>query len=517
MKLTVYIVDDEPMALRYLEMLLKGTTQELEVIGTAPNGVKAITEIARLRPDFVFADISMPVMDGLKMSEEVLKQNPAQKIFILTAYRDFEYAKKSVGIGVADYILKNELSERILDDLISKHVPDLDKERRRQHTVMETNLRNYFLSDTSQIVREEFYQDKPMQRYVLFYIAPRPEIVLKHQEPGPGKCADCFRIENSIAEEGIVCRAFIQMFTNEYCGIFFIQENVADVEWKCKKVAEHIMINLAENLAGYLCLISSPVSQFSKLQSIYSRLRSTMGYLYDSKKEICLEREILPKKVPEKKMNHDLRLANWKQFLERGDSEEAAACLDTYLSEIREFLGVWEYTERIKEICRHIKTLQKREKLSPGILNIEAVYTDVELLEQDIKESQNRYLTELRRRRESHYSKHIILAQEYIHNHYSDNISISDIAGAAGISEGHLRRCFKKELNVSVLNYLTDYRLNCAKILLKDSTENIDSIWEKAGFMSAQYFSYVFKKKEGITPRDYRKSAGREDEKQQDE
>ena len=97
MKQTVYIVDDEPMAIRYLEMLLKGTSLDVEVVGTAINGVRAIPEINRLQPDFVFVDISMPVMNGLQMSREVLKQNPLQKIFILTAYRDFEYARKRVG------------------------------------------------------------------------------------------------------------------------------------------------------------------------------------------------------------------------------------------------------------------------------------------------------------------------------------------------------------------------------------------------------------------------------------
>ena len=93
MKLTIYIVDDEPMAIRYLETLLKGTGLEIVIAGKASNGVKAVSEILKLHPDFVFADISMPVMNGLEMSEHVLKQNPSQKIFLLTAYRDFEYAK----------------------------------------------------------------------------------------------------------------------------------------------------------------------------------------------------------------------------------------------------------------------------------------------------------------------------------------------------------------------------------------------------------------------------------------
>ncbi len=516
MKLTVYIVDDEPMAIRYLEMLLKGTALELEVIGTAPNGVKAIPEIARLHPDFVFVDISMPVMDGLQMSEEVLKQNPAQKIFMLTAYRDFEYAKKSVRIGVADYILKNELSEQALEELIRKNAKDLDLERRQRHTIMETNLRNFFLSNNFSGVGEEWiYQDKPLQRYVLFYIAPRPEIVLKHQDRRHGEYADCYEIQNSITELGIVCRAFIEMFRNEYCGIFFVQQDTGDIGWKCRKIAGNIMERFGRDMPDHICLVSSPVGQFFMLQNMYNRLRSKMEFLYAGTKTVYLESEILPRKISDGNLNQDTWIAQWRQVLEKGDQKEAGALLEMHLKDMRECLGVWEYTEKIQEICRNMEALLKEKNFSLQILKLAASYMDVELLEKDLRDSQDRYLEEQQERRENRYSRHTILAQEYIQNNYSRDISVADISEAAGISEGHLRRCFKKEMKVNVVNYLTDYRLNSAKNLMKGGRENIDEIWKKTGFTSGQYFSYVFKKKEGITPRDYMRMANDEGSNQQ--
>lgn len=519
MKLTVYIVDDEPMAIRYLEMLLKGTTQKPEVIGTAPNGVKALKEIDRLHPDFVFADISMPVMDGLEMSEEILKQNPAQKIFLLTAYRDFEYAKKSVSIGVADYILKNELSEQILDDLICKHMEDLEAERRRQHTIKENNLRNFFLSGSPSEADEEFYQDKPLQRYVLFYIAPKPVVVLKHPEQRHEGYdhADCFEIENSIAEPDMICRAFFQMFRNEYCGVFFALDSAGDIEWKCRRIAEDIMKRFGSQLSDHICLISSPGSQFSMLKTIYNRLHNMTAFLYGGKKKIYLESEILPQKIPEGRMNQKSWTAQWKQILENGDPLEADEYLKEQFKSMKACHSIWEYTEEIQEICRCLKELHEEKKFGSQILNLKEFYQDAELLEKEIRESQFRYLEEQRERRENRYSRHVVLAQEYIRNHYKDVISVADIAEAAGVSEGHLRRCFKNEMNVSVLNYLTDYRLNYAKILMKNGTENIEEIWKNTGFMSAQYFSCVFKKREGITPRDYMRQMNGEGGKGRDE
>ncbi|MDO5392224.1 MAG: response regulator [Eubacteriales bacterium] len=517
MALTIYIVDDEPMAVQYLKMLLEGTSQRPEVIGTAPNGVKAIEEIVRLQPDFVFADISMPVMDGLKMSEEVLKQNPAQKIFILTAYRDFDYAKKSVNIGVTDYLLKNELSETVLDNLICKHMAEIELEKRRQHTLMETNMRNFLLSDVNTDADFEFYQDKPLQRYVLFFILPRPEIILEHREDRYRERLDCYQIENSVAVQGIVCRAFAQMFADEYCGIFFAQENAGNVEVKCRKAAEDIMQKFGLEQSGYCCLISSPVSRFAGLPQTYRRFRKISGFLYSGTKAICLEREIISKEDIGERVSHDLWMNEWKSVLEKENAKETDAFLDTYFEKMHAELDVWEYTERIREICSYIRRMLQNKKINAEILRMNPSYKNVESLEKDIRDSLKRYFEELYERREKLYSRYIILAQEYIHNNFKNAISILDVAEAAGISEGHLRRCFKKELDTSVLNYLTDYRLKQAKILLKKDGESIDSVWKKTGFMSAQYFSSVFRKKEGMTPSDYMKSTDMEKAGQQNE
>ncbi len=504
LKVTVYIVDDEPMAVQYLEILLKGTSLEIQVLGTAQNGVKAIPEIIKLHPDFVFVDIDMPVMDGLQMSEEVLKQNPAQKIFMLTAYRDFEYAKKSVRIGVSDYILKNELSEAALEELIRRNAAELELEKRHRHTIMETNLRKFFLSDTHPDMGEDWiYKDRPLQRYVLLYIAPRPKIVLKHEDCRYGGYADCYEIESSITEPGIVCRAFVQMFRNEYCGIFSTQQDTEEIMQKCRKIAEDIIERFGEDMPDHVCLISSPVSRFFMLPNMYDQLRGTMEFLYAGTGRVYVESEILLPDIPEGNLNQDTWLMQWRQILEKGNQKEADTFLEEHLKTLRESLGVWAYTEKIQEICRNMKAILKEKKFDPQILNMTSSYMDVQLLERDLRDSQGRYLAEQQERREKNYSRHIILAREYIQNHYSQDISVADIAEAAGISEGHLRRCFKKEMNVNVVNYLTDYRLNRAKRLMKGSRETIEEIWKRTGFTSGQYFSYVFKKKEGITPRDY--------------
>lgn len=59
---------------------------------------------------------------------------------------------------------------------------------------------------------------------------------------------------------------------------------------------------------------------------------------------------------------------------------------------------------------------------------------------------------------------------------------------------------------MKIVDFLTEYRLERAKALMRDTEESITEIWQKTGFTSAQYFSYVFKRKEGVLPKEYRKN-----------
>lgn len=504
MKLTIYIVDDEPMAIQNLKMLLEGTTLDLEVIGTASNGVKAIPEITKLNPDFVFVDICMPVMDGLEMSEQILKNNPSQKIFMLTAYRDFEYAKKSISIGVADYILKNDLSEAGLEELITRNVAELDLDKRKRHSILETNLRNFFLSDVSLgIGGDWFYPDKPLQRYILFYVVKKPEIQLGRSERRIGGVLDCYRLEKEFEQQDIVCRAFFEMFRNEYCGIFFAQQNTSDLEFRCKEIAEKMMHIIDKKIPGLICLVSSTVNQFAQLQTMYNRLRGKVEYLYTGKEKVYMARELSFVEEKEQSREWEKNRTLWETQLREGREEEAESLLRNVLQSMESTLGIWEYTSEIQGMLRVLSELIRDKKLDPNLLQLAPVYSDTEKLIQDVAECQNQYLSKLRMRIENQYSRQIILAQEYIWKNYRQDISVADIAEAAGVSEGHLRRCFKKEMNENVINYLTDFRIQQAKKRMENGRESLDIIWNETGFTSAQYFSYVFKKTEGITPREY--------------
>lgn len=95
---------------------------------------------------------------------------------------------------------------------------------------------------------------------------------------------------------------------------------------------------------------------------------------------------------------------------------------------------------------------------------------------------------------------------DFIQKHYSEKITLKDIAKSQNISEATCNRLFHRYLNQSPTAYLIDYRLTKAKELLTYSTYNMTEIAERCGFNGSSYFSEMFKKQYGMSPRDYRKN-----------
>lgn len=100
--------------------------------------------------------------------------------------------------------------------------------------------------------------------------------------------------------------------------------------------------------------------------------------------------------------------------------------------------------------------------------------------------------------------KYVTKAVEMIEQHYSENISISDVALALDISESYLSRLFKIYMNYTFVEYLTDYRIKSAIKLLQDHTIKIYEVSERVGYQDPKYFAILFKKKMGVSPMQFK-------------
>lgn len=100
-------------------------------------------------------------------------------------------------------------------------------------------------------------------------------------------------------------------------------------------------------------------------------------------------------------------------------------------------------------------------------------------------------------------TQYVLNAIKYIQFHFSQDISIDDIADSVGVSRSHLYRVFMSNVGQSPIDYLTEYRINEACQLLRTSQLSISEIAVSVGFFDQFYFSRVFKKRKGIPPSRY--------------
>jgi len=102
----ILLVDDQHIIRQGLKSMLESNS-DMQVIGEAENGQRAIAQIPILAPDIVLMDIRMPVMDGVAATEAIAKSYPDTKVLVLTTFDDDEYVSKAMRMGAKGYLLKD--------------------------------------------------------------------------------------------------------------------------------------------------------------------------------------------------------------------------------------------------------------------------------------------------------------------------------------------------------------------------------------------------------------------------
>jgi two-component system response regulator YesN len=104
----------------------------------------------------------------------------------------------------------------------------------------------------------------------------------------------------------------------------------------------------------------------------------------------------------------------------------------------------------------------------------------------------------------------LVKAMGYIQEHYQNDIGIEHVAAATGFSASYLHQLFKRELDRTFLDYLTEFRVEQAKRILRTENTKMAYVATRVGYRSPQHFSQVFKKMTGTLPHQYRDGGGRD-------
>ena len=167
----VAIIDDEPLIVEGLSKTIEWEKWDCQVAGFAYNGKEGMELIRRERPDIIISDINMPKMDGLKMIAGLKSEFPNMQLIILTGYREFEYARQAIELGVSRFLLKpskmNELYEAV--EAVTTRLKQIDiaagvqetasDEERDAEELYDNEANSFIVKNALEYIRDH-YQEK---------------------------------------------------------------------------------------------------------------------------------------------------------------------------------------------------------------------------------------------------------------------------------------------------------------------------------------------------------------------
>ncbi|GGG52222.1 response regulator [Paenibacillus radicis (ex Gao et al. 2016)] len=115
--LSILLIDDEPLTTLALRKIFETHFPALEILGEATNGQQAWELIQVRVPDMIISDIRMPHLDGLELLNKVREANLPSKVVLLTAYGEFEYARKALKLQASGYLLKPYIQSEVIKEI----------------------------------------------------------------------------------------------------------------------------------------------------------------------------------------------------------------------------------------------------------------------------------------------------------------------------------------------------------------------------------------------------------------
>ncbi|MFV0503983.1 MAG: response regulator [Lachnospirales bacterium] len=499
--LEILIIDDEAPIREWLTFCIN-KFDGYKVIGTASHGAEGYSIFKKTMPDIVFTDIKMPIMNGLEVMEAIKNLNVDIFTIVLTSHVDFEYARKTFKLGAAEYILKTEISEKVVGELLEKGKKTLNlRKETKDETLYERALkRNNFLKslilkDGNAIVNNEI-----LKRYDIFF------------DKDPIFVLDIYfktdnHIENKILIPKINSINNIIKFQFDFNHLFIIgniqgSNSRKDQQNKCMELCNKI-------LKEYSCTIgiSDIFDNIYRLRKalIQAHHRVSLEFYSNNERVFAFQTNIvLTPSNGERlkaKFTKELIKQNYSEVITIKNKLKEEISLEkpidvNYIKKLYSFI----ITSIIHVTNENIELIEENiKKTNENIIQAQN-FSDLNiLLEKSFGVLNNAYKYE-----NSTYSLAIRNAIKYMNENYRNSINLTDVANTVSLSPEYLSRLFKDETGINFIVYLNNIRLRQAVKMLENSNLKVYEIADIVGYSNLSYFSTVFKKNFGINPFEYR-------------
>ena len=530
--LKVFLAEDEFIIREGIKNNIDWQAHGYEFCGEASDGELAFPLIQKTRPDILITDIKMPFVDGLALSRLVKKELPETEIIILSGYEEFDYAKEAIQIGVARYLLKPINGETLLQEIDSVAEIILGKQKEKEiREKYQKEMEENSLRDQMDLFQHLVTGDCSMEELLsvadkldLKIMAPWYSIVLlkiqsmKHDyEEYSGSIV--------VVDERIVKLAepeHVLIFDRALEGRAFLFK--ADSEEELLAYQKEYLGDVKEVLSGYANLryfggIGTPVNRLREIPASFEDASHAFAHRYLVAESCILDSSLLMQEGAAEHEDFRISAVNPEQidrmkmqeFLRTGDLDEVVYFVD-------EFFGKLDGGAMKSRIFRQYITMDAYFSIVDFLKGLGLQKDEIEAPDQDgsilqdeksamdyIVRIMEKALVLREKKASSRYEDVVSEVIHYIEDNYAqEELSLNLLASHVNFSPNHLSMIFSQQTGQTLIRYLTDYRMNRAKELLRCSSKKSSVISMEVGYKDPHYFSYLFKKTQGMTPTQYR-------------
>ncbi len=540
--LKVFLVEDESIMRKGLRDNIPWQQYGYEFVGEASDGEMALPLIRKTIPDVLITDIKMPFMNGIALSQVVTREFPNIKIIIISGYDEFEFARQAIQIGVEQYLLKPitrstmqkvllEVREKIENEREQKSYVEKFQEERHEY---EQFSRRYFFEQIfeGKLSVQQIYEEA--QKLSLEMDASCYNIVLVSmqekriniEDRGPAS-EICERQQEELLRfflrfsEYMVFRWNINTYGILIKGDTtqmkeYTERCILGIKRICEAVDQYLEWYVAEGI---------PVERLSMLSECYRKVNHIFSYRFLVPLRHILSQSIISEALPDNEEGNyeSLELAKIdpeiiRSFLAKGSRDEIEGFVDSYFLSLQDALKSKLFRDYLILNIRFI-TLAYMEALG---------FSQAEFLKQANVDKEQEHSAGLdvirsyvlnmmsnalqfRDRQNNNQGKYILKkALDYIERNYTqETLSLNEVASVINVSANYFSAIFSNEMKMTFVEYVTQKRMERAKKLLRQTDKHSGEIATEVGYKDSHYFSFVFKKTQGYTPREYRN--GKED------
>ncbi|NBK92252.1 response regulator [bacterium 1XD21-13] len=518
---TIVIADDEAELRQALIRRIDWKEVGFEVVGEAENGVEALELVEKLEPDLLLTDVRMPFMSGIELARAVREIRPNIQIAFLSGFDDFTYAQQAIQYNIISYLLKPISSKELTEELkkIKQKIDVKFEEFTKKNAEQEQqSLMVFFMPllldsflDAQGEEREEALIKEAVRRGFI-----GPEHTYMHYTvlvtsfwDGQGKNRTS---EGDVNAVNLILRKYIRYIS------FYTEGRIVSLltgtRTSLTKYLHIIVEDISQSVKRIMNLtasigVSRMVPGLGHCHEAYLEAMDALGYarrsdtgvsfISDIERTATFDQEAVQAAVNEIERllrsgtEEELR-SYLEQLFEELEQEDAPA-MNIQLVMVQLIAAVF----RVVNAVADSEAIQNLQKTSPLL---------GQLFFENPREMKERYLAFCLAARElaaEHRKKSSSVicdrALSIMESRFMDpELSLNSISGEISVSPNYLSTLIKRSTGSTFIDLLTRKRMETAKKLLLETPMKIREVSEKCGYNDQHYFSYCFKKYEGISP-----------------